>query len=345
MLIILKDGKRWGDVGPLLVQAINTRGDPDGWVVFPGNGVAVAEIVADEYATKSGGVVIYPSLTRVYQSVLQRVIQLSGDGFKAGMAITFNPPLEAGVDYDLSLFNSSSASLTLRQGKRWRAEKGILMAMQATVDSTTYPLAKYGGIIVAVVFEDPVVLPGSDNIHESQSKIITIRGQGFSDVDEMFITLKPSDPSSFTIFSVMDSLVRLQLKPDLDWLPPYLHLKPEEDKKIPLEVLSIDTGAGEVKLSSPVTVGYVIADRPGVVCDDSCKFAFDFVCDDGSQPGNIQNVADSGNDMGDEDYSAEGDEKYSAEGDENYYAEGDDHYYTEDDYYTYNKRVAFPCAK
>ena len=57
MEITLRDGKRWGDVGPLLVQAINTRGDPDGWVVFPGNGVAVAEIVADEDATKSGGVI------------------------------------------------------------------------------------------------------------------------------------------------------------------------------------------------------------------------------------------------------------------------------------------------
>ena len=159
MEITLRDGKRWGDVGPLLVQAINTRGDPDGWVVFPGNGVAVAEIVADKDATKSGGVVIYPLGTRVYQSVLQRVIQLSGDGFKAGMAITFDPPLTVGVDYDLSVLSSSSATLTLRQGKRWREEEGLLMATQVTVDGATYPLAGGLGVTVAVVLEDPVILP------------------------------------------------------------------------------------------------------------------------------------------------------------------------------------------
>ena len=332
MEITLKDGKKWGDVGPLMVQAINTRGDPNGWVVFPGNGVAVAQIVADEDATKSGGVVIYPLGTRVYQSVLQRVIQLNGEGFKAGMEITFDPPLAAGDDYDLSVLSATTATLTLRQGKRWRPEEGLLMAMQVKVDGSAFPLAGGSGIRVAVVLEDPVILPGSDNIHESQSKVIAIRGQGFTNVDDLSITLKPSDPTSFKVLSVMDSLVRLQLKPSLDWLPSYLHLNPEEDKKIPLEVLSINTGAGEVKLSSPVTVGYVIADRPGVVCDDSCEFAFDGVCDDGSEPN-----YDYYDDMYGDDfqyYATYGSEMRDGDGDgfddDNF---GYDDYYMEDDNY------------
>jgi hypothetical protein len=33
----------------------------------------------------------------------------------------------------------------------------------------------------------------------------------------------------------------------------------------------------------PITVGYVVKDREGVVCDDSCEFAFDGVCDDGTE--------------------------------------------------------------
>ena len=48
-------------------------------------------------------------------------------------------------------------------------------------------------------------------------------------------------------------------------------------------MVSIDTGAGELKLPEPVTIGFVIADRPGEVCDDCCEFAFDGIRDDGSK--------------------------------------------------------------
>jgi len=51
-----------------------------------------------------------------------------------------------------------------------------------------------------------------------------------------------------------------------------------------LQVTSVDTGAGEIVFDEPITVGYIIKDREGVVCDDSCEFAFDGVCDDGSEP-------------------------------------------------------------
>ena len=35
------------DKGPLIVKAINTRGDDDGWVQLPGGGVHVADVVDD----------------------------------------------------------------------------------------------------------------------------------------------------------------------------------------------------------------------------------------------------------------------------------------------------------
>lgn len=54
-------------------------------------------------------------------------------------------------------------------------------------------------------------------------------------------------------------------------------------KSIPLAVVSIDTGAGSVTLKEPVTIGFIVADREGVVCDDSCRLAFDGFCDDGSE--------------------------------------------------------------
>lgn len=52
-----------------------------------------------------------------------------------------------------------------------------------------------------------------------------------------------------------------------------------------IQVYGLDTGAGEILFKSPVTIGYVVHDREGEgeVCDDSCDFAFDGVCDDGSE--------------------------------------------------------------
>jgi hypothetical protein len=84
--------------------------------------------------------------------------------------------------------------------------------------------------------------------------------------------------------NVLEDTIRVQLKQDFDWLPSFLSLTDEAaDKKIPLQVTGIDTGAGEVVFDEPITVGFVIKDREGVVCDDSCEFAFDGVCDDGSE--------------------------------------------------------------
>ncbi len=46
--VTLLDGRSWrSDSGPLLVTAINTRGDESGWVTLPGEGIHVAEIAED----------------------------------------------------------------------------------------------------------------------------------------------------------------------------------------------------------------------------------------------------------------------------------------------------------
>jgi hypothetical protein len=137
---------------------------------------------------------------------------------------------------------------------------------------------------------------------------------------------------------VLEDTVRLQLKQDYDWLPSYLTLKPEDDKKIPLEVLSIDTGAGVVKFSTPVIVGYIVADRPGVTCDDSCEFAFDGVCDDGSTSEYAEyyeKYGAYGDDWQDNEYNDDEDEDEvegkDGAGDKD--SEGEDDDAAEDDYY------------
>ena len=289
MEITLKDQKSWGPLGPLVIQAINTRSDDQGWVTFGGQGVHVAEIIDDVDSAKTAGIEIYPMGVKLYQSALQRILDITGEGFVDGMEITFDPPLKSGIDYELRVPNPNRAVLTLKPGKRWREEEGLLMAMSVKVNGKTYQLAGGAGIRVAVVLVDPSIDAGSENLHETQSKVIGISGKGFTNVADTKITIKPTEPNSFKILAVLEDTIRLQLKQDYDWLPSYLTLKPEDDKKIPLEVVSIDTGAGEVHFATPVVVGYIVADRPGVVCDDSCEFAFDGVCDDGSASEDTEN--------------------------------------------------------
>ena len=83
---------------------------------------------------------------------------------------------------------------------------------------------------------------------------------------------------------MLDGAIRLQLNPGKVWLPPFLSMKDEDkDKKVFLQVSSIDTGAGDIVIDEPITVGFITKDREGVTCVDSCEFAFDGVCDYGTE--------------------------------------------------------------
>ena len=253
------------------------------------------------------------------------------------MEINFEPVIRMGTDFDMKVVSKNKAILTLKPDKKWREEEGLLTAMSIKIAGKTYGLAEGAGIRVAVVLLDPILQPGTDTFHETQSKVIGISGKGFTNVADTKVVLKPTDASSFKVLAVLEDTIRLQLKPELDWLPSYLTLKPEDDKKIPLEVLSIDTGAGEVKFATPVVVGFIVADREGVVCDDSCEFAFDGVCDDGSTSEYAEyyeKYGAYGDDWQDNEYNDEI-EKKDVDGDgqqESDDAQEDD-YYMEDDGY------------
>ena len=118
--------------------------------------------------------------------------------------------------------------------------------------------------------------------------MIEISGRGFTNVGDVKVTIRPTPPGSYRILSVLEDKIQVQLKPMYCWLPSFLDLNTDADgKRIPLEVTAIDTGAGDIGWEYPVTIGYVVRDRAGVICDDSCEFAFDGVCDDGSNRGRV----------------------------------------------------------
>lgn len=286
MEITLLDGKAWrDDAGPLKIVGINTRGDERGWVAMDGEGVHVADIVDDMDAASTGGIEVFPMGSKVYQSQLQEEITITGTGFKSGMKFVFEPELEEGREFDLEIANTgNSATLTLKRGKKWRADPGFIIVKAVKSAGKTYNLAGSDGIRVAVVLGDPSVRSGTDSFHETQSKVISIKGSGFTNVADTKVIIRPTAPGAYHVLAVLEDTIRVQLKQGFDWLPGFLSLsESDDDKKIPLQVTGIDTGAGEVVFDDPITVGYVVKDREGVTCDDSCEFAFDDVCDDGTQ--------------------------------------------------------------
>ena len=283
--VTLLDGRSWRtEPGPLQVTAINTRGDEGGWVAIEGEGgIHVADVVEDIDSDVTGGVEVYPSGSKVYQSTLQEKIDITGAGFKAGMTFLFEPDLKEGTDYDLDIGSKNRATMTLKTGRKWRDDAGFIIAKAVKIGTKTFPLAGVDGIRVAVVLADPTVKAGVESFHETQSKVIAITGKGFTNVADTKVIIRPTSPGAYRVLAVLEDTIRIQLKQGFDWLPGFLSLTGESDgKKIPLQVTGLDTGAGEVVFDDPITIGFVVKDREGVVCDDSCEFAFDGVCDDGT---------------------------------------------------------------
>jgi hypothetical protein len=283
--VTLTDGRAWREnPGPLIVTAISSHGD-NGWVkLADGQGTHVADVVSDVSVAKTGGIEIFPMGTRVYQSILRQSITVLGSGFTNEMRITFDPPLKANIDYSMTVRSTNKLVLALLPGRKWAKTPSFIIAKSVTIDGESYELAGSDGIRVAVVLADPVITPGTANIHQGQSKVVTIMGSGFTNVADTKITIRPTVPGAYQVLGVTDKLVRVQLLPNKEWLPNFLSLSDDsDDKKIPLEITSIDTGAGVIDFDFPYVVGNVVKDREGVVCDDSCEFAFDGICDDGTE--------------------------------------------------------------
>ena len=331
--LTLKDGREWASRPcDLVVTDINTRGDAGGWIKLPGDGIHVAQVVEDIDADNTGGVEVYPMTQRVYQSILHGHIDITGSGFSNGISFLFSPPIIENVDYTTTFINKNKVVLNLKNGKKWAQEPGMLIAKAVKINGNDYPLANGDGIRVATVLEDPVVEEGEDYVHETQSKVIVISGRGFTNVADVKVNIRPTVPGAYKVLSVSDDTIRIQLKPDYDWLPSFLRLG-DSDKEVPLQVASIDTGAGDIVFDDPVTIGQVVKDREGVVCDDSCEFAFDGVCDDGTEDEMYYNYYEGGGYYQDDDFGG-----YYGEGQ---YADGEayddeeevfyDDYYMEDD--------------
>merc|ERR1719181_2027957 len=204
MEITLLDGRAWrANAGSLKITAINTLGTEEGWVTLMEDGVHVARVKEDIDAESTGGVEVYPMGSKVYQSVLSESITITGSGFKEGIQFGFDPELKEGTDYKLEIINEHKVILNPLPGKKWRSDPGFIICKSVTVDGKSHNLAGSDGIRVAVVLEDPTIKAGAESFHETQSKVIAIKGTGFTNVADTNVIIRPTAPGAYRVLNVL----------------------------------------------------------------------------------------------------------------------------------------------
>lgn len=290
--VYLRDGVSWtanatspSYEGPLTVTDVNTRFDEAGWVAL-NPPKQVATIVADVGKDRTGGVQIFPSARKIYSSANSAQVNLVGEGFTNGLKVGLS---SASAKFDVRIDSSNTAVLTLKtsadkwlpaadaDGSGFQRSRGELYVMWIETSGKRYDLANGEGIRVAEVLADPSISSSERLVHKKQTKLLAVDGAGFpSKVRDIKLLLRPTQDSYFEVFTTSFNSMRLRLKRDQTWLPPYM----KQATRVPITVTEIDTGAGAVKYTPPITVGYIVDDIPDVTCDDSCEYAFDGVCDE-----------------------------------------------------------------
>ena len=307
MVMTLVDGKSWGRVGPLKITGINTGAGP--FTMAP---VPVATITDDAEDHVSGLTVTKTAAQQLYQSAAIHKLKITGSGFATNCdsnVITFSPPLTKGVDYTCKSATPTLITLQRVKGRKWRPTPGALMVAALNVgdEHGTVQFAYGQGIAVAAILADPTVLESERIIYASHTPRLIVQGTGF-DLDATDLTLSPTAHSAYEVESIESTEIVLSLNAGKKWA------EPKDDKGVEIVVSKIDTGAGEVVLND-VIIAKVLPDSDTAQCDDSCEWALDGVCDDGSSTGRY---------WWDDDYGG-----FYGEGDDDYYSEG--YYYDDDD--------------
>ena len=307
MVMTLVDGKSWGRVGPLKITGINTGAGP--FTMAP---VPVATITDDAEDHVSGLTATKTAAQQLYQSAAIHKLKITGSGFATNCdsnVITFSPPLTKGVDYTCKSATPTLITLQRVKGRKWRPTPGALMVAALNVgdEHGTVQFAYGQGIAVAAILADPTVLESERIIYASHTPRLIVQGTGF-DLDATDLTLSPTAHSAYEVESIESTEIVLSLNAGKKWA------EPKDDKGVEIVVSKIDTGAGEVVLND-VIIAKVLPDSDTAQCDDSCEWALDGVCDDGSSTGRY---------WWDDDYGG-----FYGEGDDDYYSEG--YYYDDDD--------------
>jgi len=279
MLLSLFEGKSWkeGSEGKLKITHMNTGAGQ----FAVKNGVQIATVKSDEDDHPSGVTVTRTTQT-LYQTAAIRKLVIQGSGFTDDTDLTFDPPLEKNKDYTQRFVDANKLVLSLKKKRKWRWEGGplIVKSIDVGLKSGEIKVGSGGqGIQVANILFDPTIEESERIIFASHTRRLVIRGTGFS-LEGTELTLRPTKRKAYEIESLEMTEIVLLLNEGEEWAPV------EEGKSKHIYVSKVDTGAGEVIMDEEgVIVAKVEADVDDNNCDDSCEWALDGVCDDGSGKG------------------------------------------------------------
>mmetsp|Transcript_15654 Transcript_15654/g.51230 ORF Transcript_15654/g.51230 Transcript_15654/m.51230 type:complete len:939 (+) Transcript_15654:110-2926(+) len=287
MLVRLREGRAWSkDPGPLYVTACDSG--PGSYANF--KPAAVAHVVPDADPHESGLEVTRTNHQVLYQTPAIRKLVIQGSSLSSDAKLVFDPPLQRNVDYKVDKATEDSMVLSLLAGRMWRQTAGHLMLMSIDTGKGPVELAHGTGIVVADIAANPTISSSALRITSSLSKRIQIYGTGFS-IDGTELTLEPTSRAAYDVEAVYPNEIVLKLKEGRSW-----GNVPAGQESVELVVTKIDTSAGEYIFQDadgtprPVVVAVVVPDSAAttssgeqVRCDDTCMWANDGVCDDGSR--------------------------------------------------------------
>jgi len=270
--ISLFEGEKWAEqTGPLTVKSINTGA---GKVELDVQ-VGMIKVDAEDHPS---GLTVMRSAQTLYQTAAIRKLVIQGSGFTEGTDLTFSPPLTKGEDYTQKFVSETKLILSLMKHKKWRPDGGALLVKKINAHGKEGEIAvgtAGKGLQVANIMADPFIESSERIIFAGHTKKLIIHGSGFA-IEGTELTLRPTPRTAYEIESIEDMEMVLKLNDDKVWA------QVEEGKNVHVTVQKIDTGAGEVIFDEPPVVAKVEADVDDNNCDDSCEWALDGICDDGS---------------------------------------------------------------
>mmetsp|Transcript_11821 Transcript_11821/g.14771 ORF Transcript_11821/g.14771 Transcript_11821/m.14771 type:complete len:921 (-) Transcript_11821:1207-3969(-) len=288
ILVSLMDGRKWAQTAgtALRVVAIDTGAG----IYRDFTPVVVAHVASDADESKTGISITRTASQTLYQTAAVRKLIISGTGLCSDAYLEFQPPLSKDIDYSIDKVKKDTITLSLKSGKKWRYEAGALYVTAITCPKSERVELAYGqGIVVASIMADPTIEMSERKIYATYTKKLVITGAGFS-IDGTELQLNPTSRSAYEIDSITPTEIVLALKQGKSWSSSSSSSekknKGTDESLGVITVTEIDTGAGTVKIAgSGVTVAKIFPDPQGAVCDDSCEWALDGVCDDGSNQG------------------------------------------------------------
>jgi hypothetical protein len=294
-LVRLRQGRAWAEKAGVPLKVTAVQSGPMGPMPnFPATTVAM--VVEDDAHDHPSEIQVDRSNHQVlYQTPTLTYLTISGSKLTASASMVFAPPLKAGVDYDVVKATASKLTLGLLPGRAWRPSPGplILKSLETTDGGDPLHLAHGTGIVVADVVADPAVSVSRAPITASTTRRVSIRGAGF-DLDGVEVSLEPTWASAYEVEQVFADEVVLKLKEGKAWTPSGSGVAYKIPAGgVPLVVTRVTTSAGDFVFkdasgkAAPVQVATIVEDLKtasgeAVKCDDTCPWALDGVCDDGS---------------------------------------------------------------